>query len=113
MAFSCGKQQTGIDCCSVLKSIAKLIRKEFVMTRPILEIKEYLDGRRKEFPCTLLSLAADKAVILYRMSHAAQIENVKIPAKALSLGYYWTDRLYNVYHWSGPRRTDAWPLLQH
>lgn len=68
----------------------------------ILEIKEKFNGERKEFRCDLCSLTADEAVVIYRINRDVVFEGMPIPKNTLSFGYFWTDRLYNIYHWISP-----------
>ena len=70
--------------------------------RPILEIKEALRGGRQEFACTALAVGTDEAVLLYRLRRAGRVADLDLPAGTLSLGYFWTARPYNAYHWLAP-----------
>jgi predicted RNA-binding protein associated with RNAse of E/G family len=67
----------------------------------ILEIKRTLDGREKRFDCRLLTLAADRshAAVLWVAPAAMHVHGVDLPAGTVSVGHFWTDRPYNVYHW--------------
>ena len=69
----------------------------------MLEVKKKLAGERIEFVCTPLHLAADEAVLLYKLPRAFQIEDLFLPDNSLSLGYFWTNRPYNAYHWITPQ----------
>jgi hypothetical protein len=70
--------------------------------RSILEVKETLGGERREYACTLLSLTADEAVLLYRLPRAGRVADLAPPAGTLSLGHFWVARPYNAYHWLTP-----------
>ncbi len=70
--------------------------------RPILEVKETLDGERREFGCTLLAASAGEAILLYVIRREGRVEDLLLPAGTLSLGYFWAGRPYNVYHWLAP-----------
>ncbi len=70
--------------------------------RPILEIKEALHGGRQEFACTPLTVGTDEAVLLYRVPRAGRVADLDLPTGTLSLGYFWTARPYNAYHWLTP-----------
>jgi len=73
------------------------------MSHPsILEIKTTLDEKRQEFQCNLLSYTHDEAVLLFEVTRPYQIADLTIPAGSISLGYFWPDHLYNVYHWLNP-----------
>jgi len=65
----------------------------------ITEIKSTLDGRHQEFECELLTRAAGEAVVIYRMPQDVQLEDILLRKDSISLGYFWEDRPYNVYHW--------------
>ncbi len=68
----------------------------------IKEIKSTLDGRHKEFDCELLTRGHGEAVVIYRMPRDVQLEDVLLRKDTVSLGYFWEDRPYNVYHWIDP-----------
>jgi predicted RNA-binding protein associated with RNAse of E/G family len=67
----------------------------------ILEIKRTLDGREKRFDCRLLALAPDRhhAAVLWVAPAPMHVHGVDLPAGTVSVGHFWTDRHYNVYHW--------------
>src|SRR6185503_361820 len=71
---------------------------------PIIEIKRTLDGREKRFDCRLLSLASDRrhAAVLWVAPDAMHVHGVDLPAGTVSVGHFWTDRHFNVYHWLDP-----------
>jgi predicted RNA-binding protein associated with RNAse of E/G family len=70
----------------------------------ITEIKTTLGGARKEFDCELLYRAAREVVVIYRMPGDFQLEDLLLPKDSISLGYFWEDRTYNVYHWVDQHR---------
>jgi predicted RNA-binding protein associated with RNAse of E/G family len=72
------------------------------MKRAIREVKETLAGERREFHCTLVSLAADEVVVGYRSPIGGIVADVSLPAGTLTLGYFWAARPYNAYHWLAP-----------
>ncbi|MCP4766815.1 MAG: DUF402 domain-containing protein [Gammaproteobacteria bacterium] len=65
----------------------------------ITEVKTTLAGERKLFDCELLTLTAGEAVVIYRMPRDIMLEDLLLPRGGRSLGYFWEDRAYNVYHW--------------
>jgi hypothetical protein len=67
----------------------------------ILEIKRTLDGREKRFDCRLLALAPDRrhAAVLWIAPEPMHVHGIDLPAGTVSVGHFWTDRHYNVYHW--------------
>ena len=70
----------------------------------ILEIKRTLDGREKRFDCRLLARAPDgqHAAVLWVAPEPMHVHGVDLPAGTISVGHFWTDRHYNVYHWLDP-----------
>lgn len=69
----------------------------------ILEIKHKLNGSRHEFNCQTLEKSPGYVVMLYRLEKPISIEDQHFVAGTLSLGYFWDDRNYNVYHWVTPQ----------
>jgi predicted RNA-binding protein associated with RNAse of E/G family len=68
----------------------------------ILEIKHKLDGERKEFHCQLCSYTDDEVVVIYPITRDGKVEDLLLPKGTISFGYFWSGRLYNVYHWVTP-----------
>ncbi len=70
----------------------------------ILEIKRTLDGREKRFDCRLLARSPDgrHAAVLWISPAPMHVHGVDLPAGTVSVGHFWTDRHYNVYHWLDP-----------
>jgi len=70
----------------------------------ILEIKHTLDGRQKRFDCRLLARTEDgrHAAVLWIAPEPMHVHGVDLPAGTVSVGHFWTDRPYNVYHWLDP-----------
>jgi predicted RNA-binding protein associated with RNAse of E/G family len=71
--------------------------------RRIVEVKRTLDGRVIEYPAEPLVVEHQRAVLLYRLEVAEVIAGgrITLPAGTLSFGYFWFDRPYNVYHFTG------------
>lgn len=74
------------------------------MSQPdqILEIKHKLCGTKHEFYCQTLEKSPTHVVVLYRLEEPVTIEDQVFDAGTLSLGYFWEERNYNVYHWIRP-----------
>jgi hypothetical protein len=68
----------------------------------ILETKRSLDGRRKEFRCSLLERGPARAVVLFISPGPYRVAEIALPAGTVTFGHFWTDRAYNVYHWLTP-----------
>jgi protein associated with RNAse G/E len=67
----------------------------------ITERKTRLDGSVAEYPCERLVLEPSRrAVLRYVSERARGIEgtDLDIPAGAVTVAHYWSDRPYNVYH---------------
>jgi predicted RNA-binding protein associated with RNAse of E/G family len=65
----------------------------------ILEVKHTLAGAEKRFECRLLTRTATHLAVLWIAPAAMQVHGVDLPAGTVSIGHFWTDRRYNVYHW--------------
>src|SRR3954452_20958724 len=68
----------------------------------VLELKRTLNGREKRFECGLIAGDARSAVLLFVAEHPMHVHGVDLPAGTVTFGHFWTDRLYNVYHWLDP-----------
>ena len=64
------------------------------------ERKRKLDGRVLRYPCLGLERSERHAVLRYELEHAVDLAGLEIPPGSVSYGVYWTDRPYNVYHWT-------------
>jgi hypothetical protein len=69
----------------------------------ILEVKRTLDGREKLFACRLIEGDRRQAVVLFISPAAMHVHGIDLPAGTVTFGHFWTDRLYNVYHWLNER----------
>lgn len=65
----------------------------------IKEVKVTATGERQEFPCRLIDRSATHAVVLHKITDARQVGSLRLPKGALTYGYFWQGRPYNVYHW--------------
>src|SRR3989442_4485646 len=72
------------------------------MTRNVVikEIKFTTTGERQEFVCRLLDRSVAHAVVLYKIKEARRVGSLRLPRGALTYGYFWEGRPYNVYHWA-------------
>jgi hypothetical protein len=65
----------------------------------ILEVKQKLNGDRHEFASALLAQGVAEVVSLYIVpGQGGNLGGVPLPTHTRCLGYFWTDRPYNVYH---------------
>src|SRR5256712_11784651 len=64
----------------------------------IKEVKFTTTGERHEFVCRLLDRSAAHAVVLYKIKEARRVGSLRLPGGALTYGYFWEGRPYNVYH---------------
>ncbi len=64
----------------------------------IKEVKLTATGERQEFVCRVLDRSVTHAVILYKTREPRRVGTLRVPRGALTYGYFWQDRPYNVYH---------------
>ena len=68
--------------------------------RPITERKTRFDGIVQEFVCRALVVEPGKrAVIRYEIDRDWHVGDLVIGTGAYTIGHFWADRPYNVYHW--------------
>src|SRR5439155_27041252 len=68
---------------------------------PITERKTRLDGTVAEYPCEgLIVEAGRRAVVRYVTERDRHLEGTDLMLRTgtLTIGHFWTDRTYNVYH---------------
>ncbi len=68
----------------------------------IIETKYTLTGATKIFRCRLIEREPALAVVLFVSFRVTQVDTLTLPAGTVTLGYFWTQRPYNVYHWLTP-----------
>jgi hypothetical protein len=71
----------------------------------ILEVKRTLAGAEKLFECRVLARSATHLAVLWIAPAAMHVHGVDLPAGTVSIGHFWTDRNYNVYHWLNDDRS--------
>jgi hypothetical protein len=71
----------------------------------IIEVKRTLAGIEKRFECRLLTRTSTHLAVLWIAPAAMHVHGVDLPAGTVSIGHFWTDRPYNVYHWLRADRT--------
>jgi len=77
----------------------------------VIERKTKLDGTVVEFACTGLAIDPGRSAVLgYTLDRDRTIAGgiITVPAGAVTLGHFWADRPYNVYHWLVDGRTLAY-----
>ena len=67
----------------------------------VLEIKRTLTGREKRFQCHRLACDDQRqhAVLMFVAPSGMHVHGIDLPPGTVTFGHFWTDRLYNVYHW--------------
>jgi predicted RNA-binding protein associated with RNAse of E/G family len=65
----------------------------------IIEHKRTLAGVERRFECRLLARSPAHLAVLWIAPAAMHVHGVDLPAGTVSVGHFWTDRPYNVYHW--------------
>jgi protein associated with RNAse G/E len=66
------------------------------------EVKRTLTGETREYHVEpLLIESGTRAVVAYRLEEGEDVSDgrLTLPRRAVSLGYFWQVRPYNVYHW--------------
>ncbi|HEV8469425.1 MAG TPA: DUF402 domain-containing protein [Candidatus Limnocylindria bacterium] len=79
--------------------------------RPITERKTRLDGTVVEYACDVLVVEPGRrAVVRYVTDRDRHLEGTDLVLRAgtVTIGHFWTDRPYNVYHWLERGRTVAY-----
>ncbi len=80
-----------------------------VTTAPeFLEVKRTLDGKTVSYPAALLLIDhGGRAVLLCRIDEPEVVAGGRMTLQpgTLSVGHFWSDRPYNVYHWLFGDRT--------
>jgi len=71
--------------------------------RRITEVKRTLAGREARFQCEVYSQTDDELVALFRLPEPRDVHGVWLPAGTITVGYFWRDRPYNLYHWLDKR----------
>jgi predicted RNA-binding protein associated with RNAse of E/G family len=77
---------------------------------PITERKTRLDGSVAEYTCDALVVEAGRrAVVRYVAEQDRPLEGTDLVLRegTVTIGHFWTDRPYNVYHWLESGRTVA------
>ena len=77
---------------------------------PITERKTRLDGSVVDYVCETLALEPGRrAVVRYITEQDRPIEGTDLVLRkgTVTIGHFWTDRPYNVYHWLDRGRTIA------
>jgi hypothetical protein len=69
----------------------------------ITEVKTTLSGRVDEFVCDVVERSTDHVVVIYRIPGPGRdVHGVWLPGGTITVGYFWTARPFNLYHWVGP-----------
>lgn len=71
-------------------------------TAEILEVKSRLVGPDETFECHAIAIEPAFAVLLYVSTEPRAVAGLTLPAGTATLGTFWCDRPYNVYHWLRP-----------
>lgn len=75
----------------------------------ITERKTRLDGSVAEFVCEALVVEPGKrAVARYVSGLEAHVGDLVLAPGTVTIGHFWADRSYNVYHWTLEGRTVAY-----
>jgi predicted RNA-binding protein associated with RNAse of E/G family len=75
----------------------------------ITERKTRLDGSVAEFACESLVIEPGRrAVVRYVSGREARVGDLVLAPGTVTIGHFWADRSYNVYHWIAAGRTIAY-----
>ena len=77
----------------------------------VIERKTRLDGSRVEFACEGLEMVPGRSAVLgFAVDRDWSVAGgiITVPRGALTVGHFWADRPYNVYHWVVDGRTLAY-----
>lgn len=77
----------------------------------IIERKTRLDGSSVEFACVPLAVVPGRSAVLgYAVDREWTVAGgvITVPKGARTVGHFWVDRPYNVYHWLVDGRTLAY-----
>ena len=77
----------------------------------IIERKTTLGGSVHEFACVALALDPGRSAVLqYTLDRDWSVGDgvLTVPGGAVTIGHFWADRPYNVYHWLVGGRTLAY-----
>ena len=77
---------------------------------PITERKKRLDGSIAEYACEALHVEPGKrAIVRYITGADRPLEGTDLVLRSgtVTIGHFWSDRPYNVYHWLEANRTVA------
>ena len=66
--------------------------------RIFIEVKHHMDRRRDEWPCQALSVTGDVAAVRFELPEPIR----DVPAGAVTVGFFWRDRSYNLYVFRSP-----------
>lgn len=58
-----------------------------------------MDGTVQTFPCTIAEADETTIIVYYRMVRDHNLHGIHLNAGELTVGYFWCDRPYNLYHW--------------
>ena len=68
----------------------------------ITEVKLTVSGERQEFVCRLVDRSPTHVAVLYKITQARRVGDLRLPKGTVTYGYFWSGRPYNVYHWVHP-----------
>jgi predicted RNA-binding protein associated with RNAse of E/G family len=75
----------------------------------ILERKQRLTGQESLYRCELIDLAPSGGILRHVLEKAVPVDILRLEAGTITYGFYWIDRMYNLYWWLNPgNRTIAY-----
>jgi hypothetical protein len=73
------------------------------MMNEFLEYKHKYSGGTTIFPCFLVDRNGEELILGFKPDKPINYIGIHFPLGSVSLGYYWPNRNYNVYHWKDPQ----------
>jgi hypothetical protein len=68
----------------------------------ITEIKRTLSGGESRYVCEVFERDAEWLRVIWRLPAAREVHGVLLPEGTITVGHFWRQRAYNLYHWTHP-----------
>ena len=89
---------------------------ESTSSRPFREVKRALSGEERVYDCEQVAVSARLAVVRFVFAQPLTAGGITFPAGGMTLGFFWRDRHYNLYHMltaDGGRIADRFDVIDH
>jgi protein associated with RNAse G/E len=71
-------------------------------TQPFLEIKRSLTGEERVYECELVRRSSRLVIVRFVFAQPLTAGGITFPTGGVTLGFFWRDRHYNLYHMLTP-----------